>query len=266
MKYAFLGLGNMAQAIVDGMTKSGVFASDEFFGFDLDAEKCSRFENIYQMKTLSSANEAAKTADILVLAVKPKALEGLLKGIREDLKPDQLLITIAAGKSLNFYEALLGDQAHVVRVMPNVNAAVLCASSAVCGNPRCTEAEIVLAERMFSALGLCFRIEEGMFSAFSALSGAAPAFAFLFADALASSGVKAGFSRAMADQIAGQMLKGSAELILSSREHPASLIDKVTSPGGTTIEGVHALKRLGFESALQEAILAVMEKDRKLGS
>ena len=148
--------------------------------------------------------------------------------------------------------------------MPNINARVLAAASGLCGGKNASREQVALVRRMFETVGTVYELPESQFSAFSALGGASGAFIHLYIDALASAGVKAGLPRALAQDVACQAVLGSAKLTLESGEHPIALCDQVCSPGGTTIEGVHTLKRLGFESAVQQAVDAVIEKDRML--
>ena len=149
--------------------------------------------------------------------------------------------------------------------MPNICAQVLCSASAVCPNAACTPEQVELVRAMFRSVGEVYDIPEAQFSAFSALGGASGAFVQMYIDALSSAGVKAGLSRALAQKIACQATLGAAKLCQKTGEHPMALVDKVTSPGGTTIEGVHVLKKQGFKSAVIEAINAVIEKDKRLG-
>ena len=149
--------------------------------------------------------------------------------------------------------------------MPNICAQVLCSASAVCPNSLCSPAQAELVRAMFRSVGAVYDIPEAQFAAFSALGGASGAFVQMYIDALSSAGVKAGLPRALAQKIACQATLGAAKLCQETGEHPMALVDKVTSPGGTTIEGVHALKKAGFESAVIEAVNAVIEKDKRLG-
>ena len=178
--------------------------------------------------------------------------------------PYLFVVSIAAGKPTAYYEAALSGGVPVVRVMPNIAARVGASASAVCGGKNAQEAHLELVRAMFRTVGAVYDLPEKHFPAFGALGGASGAFVFLYIDALASAGVKAGLPRALAQQIAEQTVLGSAQLSQQSAEHPIALMDQVCSPGGTTIEGVHTLKRLGFETAVQQAIDAIIEKDKRL--
>lgn len=257
MIYGFIGLGNMASAILRGMRESGKFAEDCLAGYDV-AE--GRAQALGMDLVCGSEKEVCEKADALVLAVKPQMMGDVLAKIQPGDKP---VITIAAGKETGFYEAAVPG-IHVVRAMPNINAKCLSAVTALCAGQHAGEKELALAEGIFSTVGRALRVPERLFAAFSAVASASPAFSYMYVDALARAGVKAGMPRDLALEAAAASVWGSAKLIMDSGEHPIALMDQVTSPGGTTIEGVEALKEFGFENAVHKAVAAVIEKDRKL--
>ena len=265
MVYGFIGLGNMAGAIIRGMAGSGNFASDTLCGFNRSPEKTQKLSQQTGLVACENAKAVAEQSDVLVLAVKPQMLPDVLPLIQSAVTPQKLVVTIAAGKGFDFYSAYFGSDVPLVRVMPNICAQVLCSASAVCPNDACTPEQTELVRAMFRSVGAVYDVPQAQFSAFSALGGASGAFVQMYIDALSSAGVKAGLSRKLAQEIACQATLGAAMLCQKTGEHPMALVDKVTSPGGTTIEGVHALKKLGFESAVIEAVDAVIEKDKKLG-
>jgi pyrroline-5-carboxylate reductase len=263
MQYGFIGLGNMASAILRGMCRSGKFTGDVFCGCNRSEGKTLALQRELGLVPTASAGETARVSDVVVLCVKPQMMPDVLPGLAA-LAPGKLVVTIAAGKTLSYYESALPAGTAVVRVMPNINARVLAAASGLCGGKNASREQVALVRRMFETVGTVYELPESQFSAFSALGGASGAFIHLYIDALASAGVKAGLPRALAQDVACQAVLGSAKLTLESGEHPIALCDQVCSPGGTTIEGVHTLKRLGFESAVQQAVDAVIEKDRML--
>ena len=265
MVYGFIGLGNMASAILRGMAASGAFADDTLCGFNRSEGKTLALWNEIGLVPCRDAAAAAQMADVVVLAVKPQMLPDVLPLVTPEMTKEKLLVSIAAGKPTTYYEAQLPEGVGVVRVMPNINARVGAAASGVCGGKYATEEQIQIVREMFSAVGEVFDVPEHLFAAFMALAGASGAFVHVYIDALASAGVKAGLPRALAEQLATQATLGAAKLTKESDEHPIALCDQVCSPGGTTIEGVHMLKKLGFETAVQQAVEAIIEKDRKLG-
>lgn len=265
MTYGFIGLGNMAGAILRGMHKSGAFAGDILCGYNRSEGKTLALQKEIGLEPCSSALAVAQRSDVVVLAVKPQMMGDVLPQIAPALRPEQLVISIAAGKPTAYYEAAFPAPVPVVRVMPNINAKVCAATSAVCGGKYATPAHLEIAKKLFATVGSVFEITEAQFAAFSAIGGASGAFIHIYIDALASAGVKAGLPRPLAQDVACQAVLGAARLTAESGEHPIALVDQVCSPGGTTIEGVHTLKRLGFESAVQQAVDAIIAKDQKLG-
>ena len=264
MTYGFIGLGNMAAAILRGMAKAGVFAENALVGYNPSAAKVQALQSEMPLRACASAREVAAAADVIVLAVKPQVLPDVLPEIAPVVTAEKLVVSIAAGKPASYYEAALAGGVPVVRVMPNIAARVGASASAVCGGKYAKDTHLELVRAMFRTVGEVYDLPEKHFPAFGALGGASGAVVFLYIDALASAGVKAGLPRAQAQAIAVQATLGGALLAQQSAEHPIALMDQVCSPGGTTIEGVHALKRLGFETAVQQAIDAIIEKDKRL--
>lgn len=265
MTYGFIGLGNMATAILRGMASDGAFKKNALIGFDTCEGRMTELSAQIGLKPAKTAAAVCEKADVILLAVKPQVLPLVLPQIAEVLTKQKLLVSIAAGKPTTFYESFMKADVPVVRVMPNINAKVRAAASAVCGGKFAKEEHLETVRAMFRSVGSVFDLAEQHFPAFGALGGASGAFIYLYIDALASSGVKAGLPRALSQEIAAQVVLGSAKLVQESSEHPIELVDQVCSPGGTTIEGVHTLKRLGFETAVQQAIDAIIEKDKQLG-
>ncbi len=265
MIYAFIGLGNMAGAILNGMVKSGRYAQDTLLGFDPDSSRAKQIAQQCGVTLTHSAPESVRQGEVVVLAVKPQVMPQVLVEIAPALKPGALVVTIAAALPLRQYQTALGPDVPVVRVLPSVNARVLQACSALCPGSGVSPDNIALARDMFLSVGTVHQVEEHLLAPFTALAGAAPAFLFQFVDALASAGVQGGLPRALSQQVATQMALGSAQLLLDSGEHPRQLIDQVQSPGGTTVEGVHQLDRCGFSHSLHQAVRAVIEKDNVLG-
>ena len=263
MRYGFIGVGNMASAILRGMARSGRFPQGSLWGYNRTPEKALALQREMGLMLCESERETVERTDVMVLAVKPQFMEGVLAKIRPAVTGDKLILTIAAGKETGWYEERLG-QVPVVRVMPNINARVGKSVSALCGGRYTRPEHLQIAREMFETVGSVYDVEERLFPAFSAIGGASGAFVHLYIDALASAGVQAGIPRPLSEEIACRVVEGSALLTAQSGQHPIALMDQVTSPGGTTIEGVHTLKRLGFETAVQQAVRAVIEKDRQL--
>ena len=264
MKYGFIGLGNMAGAIIEGMHASGKFNNDTVYGYNRSEGKTLALAESCGLVPCSGARELVEKSEVVVFAVKPQVMPKLLEEVGKHISADKTVLTIAAGKETSWYEERLNAGVSVVRIMPNINAKVKMAVSAICGGKFALEKDIKIADSVFSTVGKTYHIEENMFPAFSALGGASGAFVLLYIDALAEAGVRAGFSRPMAEEIATATVVGSGMLNMQSKEHPVALMNKVCSPGGTTIEGVVKLKELGFETAVQQGLQAIIEKDKKL--
>ena len=261
----FIGAGNMANAIVGGMVASGAARGEDIAVFDISAEKSERMAETYGVLKAKSADEIAETCSEIVIAVKPFDFEKLLTGLDAVLKKhDPLLISIAAGNSIEFISSFLSYTPALVRVMPNINATIGAAMSAYCPNERVNAEQEAFVAKLCSSIGEGVKLEEKFFSAFGVISGAVPAFAYMFIDELARGGVKIGMNKQTALKIAAQTVLGSAKMIAESGEHPYELIDRVCSPGGTTIEGISALSENGFRNAVMQAVVATYEKDLKL--
>ncbi len=260
----FIGLGNMAGALIKGLRASKRYASARIIGYDRNADKREAFHKNDGVEEAADARAAARDSDVLVLAIKPQGMDALLADIKDSMKERGLVISLAAGKTLAYFEEALGTGQAVARAMPNINARALASMTGISHNSAVSEKQLETAVSLFDALGSVSVMDEAKLPAFSAIAGAGPAFAFAFIDALAAAGVRFGLTRALAQQAACAMLFGSATLVAESGEHPRALIDQVTSPGGTTIEGMHALARLGFEHAVQEAVAAVIDKENRM--
>ena len=264
MKYGFIGLGNMAGAIIEGMASSGKFSADEIYGFNRSEGKTLALVEKCGIIPCESAADVVSKAEVIILAVKPQMMQGLLDDIGGLITKDKLVLSIAAGKDCAWYEERLCENLPVVRIMPNINAKVKSAVTAVCGGKNANDKHIEIADGIFSTVGKVYHIEEKMFPAFSAMGGASGAFVLLYIDALAEAGVRAGFARPVAEELATATVIGSGLLNQQSDEHPIALMNKVCSPGGTTIEGVLKLKELGFETAVQQGLQAIIDKDKSL--
>jgi len=262
MTYGFIGLGNMASAIIGGMRKSSAYEKAEIYGFNRSEGKTLAAKDALGVIPCSCAAEVCEKADVTVLCVKPQMLPEVLDEIR-GAAAGKTVVSVAAGKTVAYYEENLPG-AHVVRTMPNLAAKICSGVTALCFGSGVTGEEKREAESIFETVGATCVIEEKYFSAFSALGGASAAFACLYIDALAKAGVRAGLPRDISLKVAAQATEGACRLVSDTGEHPASIADSVCSPGGTTIEGVMELRRLGFENAVHAAVDAVIKKDEAL--
>ena len=261
----FIGTGNMATAIIKGVIVSGMLKGEDIAVYDIAKDKAETLGKEYGLKVFDSENEIAKKCDKVVLSVKPNVFPSLLSKIDAELKENNpLIISIAAGKTLDFISGCLSYDAKIVRVMPNINAKVGAAVSAYCGKDNVSEDELGFVKSLCESFGIAVNIEEKLFSTYSAIGGCSPAFAYMFIDSLARGAVKNGMPKNVALEVAAGAVLGSAKMILESQEHPWQLVDQVCSPGGTTIEGVTSLQNNGFESAVIDAVQAAIDKDKRL--
>lgn len=267
MKTGFIGTGNLASAILRGVCAAGKIKPDEIFIYDIFTEKVNQLTAELSVNAAVSAAQIAAECENIVIAVKPKDFASLADSIKNEIKAkDALVISTAAGTEILKIESYLGYDAKIIRIMPNLNAAAGESMTAFCASSRVSDEEKAFANEFCSCFGKCVELEEKYFSAFTALAGSAPAFAFMFADALANAGIKYGLPAKTAQEIAAQMLFGSAKLMLESPLSAGELIRNVCSPGGTTIEGVCSLKETGFESSVITAIDKTVEKDRLMSA
>lgn len=267
MKFGFIGAGNMASAIIKGMT----IGTNSCDGADIlvtsrTVTSAEELAAACGARAVRTAAEVAAAADVLVLAVKPHVLAEVVPALRAEIAAKQpLVVSIAAGKTLDYLASLLPEGTPIVRVMPNINAKIGASTSGLCANALVTAEQRALVRGMFETIGTVAEIDEAQFSIFSVIGGASVAFAYLYMDALARAALRAGMPKRQALQITAETVQGSARMLLEGSEAPWALIDQVCSPGGTTIEGVETLLANCFESTLAKAFDAVLEKDKKIG-
>ncbi|WP_207942294.1 pyrroline-5-carboxylate reductase [Enterococcus sp. DIV2402] len=267
LKIGFIGVGNMASAIVEGIVAKEFVSGSQIYLFDILTEKVQQFAGTLGAHAMNSPEEVIINVDVLVLAVKPNIVRTALLNAKEGILEKQpLLVSIAAGTTTEaIYDIFETDQpVKVVRVMPNVNAMVGEGAAAVCGNPFASKEDVSLIVDMFNKIGRAWELEEKNFSNFTALAGSSPAYAYLFIDSIARAGVKNGLPKDIALEIATQAVLGSAKMIEESKENPWTLIDRVCSPGGTTVAGLVELENNAFISIVIKGIDATIEKDLDL--
>ncbi len=261
----FLGAGKMATALARGFVRAGLVTAGQVIASDPSGASRASFAKEVGGKTTASNAEVAKFANVLVLAVKPDHVDEALADVRDHFSRKQCLISIAAGVRLAKLEAGLGAEARVIRVMPNTPALVGASATAFALGKSALAEDGELAQKLFSAVGVAFQVKEALLDAVTGLSGSGPAYAYLFIEGLSDGGVAAGLPRDIATRLAAQTVLGSAKMVLETGQHPGVLKDMVTSPGGTTIEGLHELEKGKMRGALISAVRAATEKSKKLG-
>ncbi|MDR0884474.1 MAG: pyrroline-5-carboxylate reductase [Oscillospiraceae bacterium] len=265
LRVAVIGTGNMGAAILAGLRKTGRISLKLFRLYDSDLAKSTALAKSLKTTVVETVADAIANADIVLIAVKPNAVPDVLDEISEVvIENHALVISVAAGWSIEGLENLLPIGTAVARIMPNLNAAVAQSATVYCVNDYVNALQSDVLKKFLSAFGFAQEIDETRFNAHLALSGAGPAFVYLFADALARAGVRLGLPRAEAQNAASQTLLGSATNLLISGVHPQELVDRVCSPGGITIEGVLALEETCFAASVAAAVTAAHEKNLSL--
>lgn len=264
-QFGFIGGGAIAEALMGGMLKAGLVAPSQVLVSDISKERLDYLVEKFNVGITSDTPKLASDADILFLTVKPQVIDVVLKNIAQFVTKKTVVVSVAAGVTLDHLETILKDGIQVVRVMPNTPVAVGAGMAAIALGKyaKVTTGEMVAA--IFESSGKAIILDENLMDAVTGLSGSGPAFAFLMIEALADAGVRVGFSRQNALLLAAQTLFGAAKMVLETGEHPAKLRDMVTSPGGTAITGIHSLENNNVRSALISAVVAATERSREMG-
>lgn len=265
LKIGFLGAGKMATALAKGFVRAKLAGPSDLLASDPISGAQSHFSEETGGKAGSSNVDVARFARVLILAVKPNQVAEVLQEIRPHFTPEHLLVSIAAGVPISKLEKGLGENARVIRVMPNTPALVGLSASAFALGKSASREDAALAHQLFNAVGNAFELKESLLDAVTGLSGSGPAYVYMMIEALSDGGVAAGLPRDVATKLAAQTLLGSAKMVLETNLHPGALKDQVTSPGGTTIEGVHEMEKGGVRAALINAVRAASDKSKKLG-
>ncbi|WP_125705624.1 pyrroline-5-carboxylate reductase [Lacticaseibacillus daqingensis] len=264
MKLGFIGAGNMAQAIIDGLLKAKALAPTDIIIHGGTAAHYEAYAAKTGVRTAFSNVAVVEQAELVILAVKPRLASDVIDELKPTLMAQQTpLVSLMSGVSLLQIEGYLGTKDYpLVRTMPNLNVAINAGMTAYAANPAAA-AVLPHVIDLFAALGETIALEEAHFSTFVALSGSSPAFVYLFIDALSRAGVKYGLTKAAATRIAAQAVLGSGAMVLQSDGSPFDLIDKVSSPGGTTVAGLLAMEAAGFMPAVVAGVDATIAKDQE---
>jgi pyrroline-5-carboxylate reductase len=263
-KVAFVGGGQMAEALVGGMLSAKLCGADSIRVSDPITERLDVLKKKYGIQTGGSNREIAAWGDIVVLAVKPQVLEGVLKEIGAELSTS-LIVSIVAGAPIGRIKDICGQGARVIRAMPNTPALVHEGMTALAVGTGVQERDVGAVRRIFESVGKVVPVEERLMDAVTGLSGSGPAYVFLAIEALADGGVKMGVPRDIAGVLAAQTVLGAARMVLETGQHPARLKDQVASPGGTTIAGLHRLEQGGLRATLIDAVEAATRRSQELG-
>ena len=261
----FIGCGNMAKPIIRNVAEKNVFDKNNIYVYDIDREKLVDFCKKIEINTAENEKQIALECDVVVLCTKPQVFPVLLPAITEELKKNNpLIVSIAAGKTTEWILSLLGYDARVARIFPNLNAEVGEAISAYTGNKSVSDEEIETVGRICSSYGEAKFLTEDLFSVFGVLGGCVPAYTFMYIGALAKAGAKNGLDDETAREVAVQTVLGSAKLLKECGGDVDEWVKKVCSPGGTTIQGVTSLKEADFDAIVCDAFEKSLKRDKEL--
>jgi len=261
----FLGAGKMATALARGFVRAKLVAPSQLFASDPFPAARETFARETGGTAAASNLQVVQSARVIFLSVKPDQTAPVLGEMRNHFSSDHLLLSIAAGVPLAKLEAALPAGARVIRVMPNTPALVGESASAYALGKTATTTDGELAQKLFAAVGVALLVKESLLDAVTGLSGSGPAYVYQFIEALSDGGVAAGLPREVATKLAAQTVLGAARMVLETGVHPGALKDQVTSPGGTTIEGLHELEKGKLRGTVMSAVRAATEKSKKLG-
>jgi len=269
-KLGFIGGGNMTEALLKGLLASSSVGPKDILVSDLLSDRLEYLNKEYKIKTTDDSRKLVQKSDILILAVKPQIVGKVLESFSDIVDSHKIIISVAAGISINFIEDILNrkgkNKISVIRTMPNTPALVQEGATAICGGGHSSKLDIKIAHHIFKAIGQTVAIEETHMDAVTGLSGSGPAYIFMIIEALSDAGVKVGLSREVSNILTIQTILGSAKLARDGGKHPGELKDMVTSPGGTTISGLHMLEEGGVRTALMNAVERATQRSRELGN
>lgn len=265
-KIGFIGSGNMGEALISGLLLSKAVKPENIICSDIDEDKLNRIRKKYKIQATKENIEVAENSEIIIYATKPQILGNVLKQTAVAMDMSKLIISIATGVPLAVIATVLGKKLRLIRVMPNICAFVNESATAIAADKYVLENDVAMAETIFNCVGKTVVIQENvLMDAFTGLSGSGPAYIFIIIDALADAGVKMGLSRKDSLFLATQTVFGSAKLLMESGEHPGQLKDRVASPGGTTIVGIHTLEQGRLRSSLINAVESATKRSKELG-
>ena len=263
-KIGFIGCGNMGTAMIEGMLASGDCSSKQMMASVKSRESAEKKQARLGVQVVQDNRSVAEFADILFLAVKPQFYEAVITEIRDSIRQEQIVVSIAPGKTLEWFAKQLGAECKVIRTMPNTPAMVGEGMMGISPNGNVTEEETVEIQKLCSGFSRTEIVPEYLLDVVTAVSGSSPAYVFLFIEAMADAAVAGGMPRSQAYTFAAQAVYGSAKMVLETGMHPGELKDMVCSPAGTTIQAVRVLEEKGMRSAVFEAMMRCLDISRKM--
>ena len=264
MKVGIIGFGNMAEAILGGILENGFITKEDVTASGKDEAMLQRASEKYGIAVNEDNKKVVEGADVILLSVKPQIMAEVIAEIKDVCSQDKLIISIAAGKSKKWIADAFGCSHKIVRCMPNTPALVGEGCTGICFSDSVTEEEKAYALKLFSCVGKAQEVPEKLMDVVVGVSGSAPAYVFLFIEAMADAAVEMGMPRKQAYEFAGQAVLGSAKLLLETGKHPGELKDMVCSPAGTTIAAVRVLEEKGMRAAVMDAVVKCIERSKEL--
>ena len=264
-KIGVIGTGNMGEALISGLIYSRSSIPDNIICSDIRKDKLKSIKGAYGVVTTSNNLDVVRASEIVIYSIKPQIMASILKETAASLDMSKVIISIAAGVPLAAIESCLNKDLRVIRVMPNIAASVKEGAAAIAAGKHVLKDDLKIAKAIFDSVGKSVIIEEELMDTITGLSGSGPAYIFLIVDALADAGVKMGLSREDALLLSTQTVLGAAKLLMETNEHPGKLKDRVTSPGGTAIAGLHTLEEGGLRTTLINAVEAATRRSKELG-
>jgi pyrroline-5-carboxylate reductase len=259
-----IGTGKMGSSLIRGILKSNIVDSSNVYASDIYNQSLENLQNELGINVSNDNKQTVINSDIIILAVKPQVIRKVIAGFKDEITEDKLVISIAAGVPISEIEDELNSGSKLIRVMPNIAATVGESSSAICPGGNTTNEDVENALEIFKTVGTARVVSEDLMDAFTGVSGSGPAYIFPVIEAMADGAVYEGLDRKNALTFAAQTVLGAAKLVLETGSHPAELKDMVTSPGGTTIRGVHELEEHGIRSAFMDAVIESSRRSREM--
>lgn len=263
-KIGFIGAGNMASAMIGGIVNSKLVEPNMVIASAYSQGTLDRIDANFGINTTKDSKEVTRTSDIVIVAVKPDIYDDILEEIKDFIDDNKIIVTIAAGKSIKDIESIIGEDKKIVRTMPNTPALVNEAMSSLSINKNINKEDLEAVTEVFNSFGNTEVVPEYLIEAVIGASGSAPAYVFLFIEAIADAAVIAGMPRPQAYKFASQAVMGSAKMVLETGKHPGELKDMVCSPSGTTIDAVVELEKQGFRSSIIEAMIKCADKSKSM--
>lgn len=264
-RLAFIGAGNMAEAMIVGLLHGGRHRASDITASDIRVDRLDQLSRAYQIAVVEKNCDAAASADVVVLAVEPQILDEILTEIAPVVESGKLIVSVVAGYPIARLRRFLTKADRIVRAMPNTPSTIREGTAALAYHEGLPPGDIEVARALFEPIGRVVEVPERAMDAVTGLSGSGPAYVYLIIEALADGGVKMGLPRETAQLLAAQTVFGAARMVMESREHPGALKDQVASPGGTTIAGLHELERGCLRATLISAVEAATKRSAELG-